>query len=89
MMHFGSIDHDTKAARVYQILTSRYGHWWDAWELTILAQTTGISTRISEIRQQLPVMRPDERIEADDDSHRKWFYRIVKVKPVGQLALGV
>ena len=88
-MHFGSIDRDTKAARVYRILTSRYGHWGDAWELTLLAQTTGISTRISEIRQQLPAMRPDERLEVDDGGHKKWFYRIVKEMPVGQLALEV
>ena len=89
-MHFGSIDNDqTKAARVYSILTSRYGHWWDAWELTLLAQTTGLSTRISEIRQQLEAARPDERLEVDDGGHKKWFYRIVKVKPAGQLTLGV
>ena len=89
-MHFGSIDGQTKAARVYSVLRSRPGHWWDAWELTLETETTGISTRISEIRQQLDVMRPDERIETRNEGKR-WFYRIVKVerKPVEQLTLGV
>jgi len=89
-MHFGSIDGPTKAARVYRTLKSRPGHWWDAWELTLETETTGISTRISEIRQQLDVMRPDERIEARNEG-KKWYYRIVKVEKIaaGQLALGV
>jgi len=89
-MYLGSIESDlTAAGRVYSYLKRRMNKWCDAWWLTVDTKTTAISTRISEVRHQLP---PDERIEKKQVKG-KFFYRLVKVpviQPVGeQLALGV
>lgn len=89
-MHAGSIDSDiAKAARVYRQLKRHTNKWCDAWWLTVETETTAISTRISEVRHQLP---PGERIEVKQEGGR-FYYRLVRVpviQPVGeQLALGV
>jgi len=89
-MHPGSIESDlTAAGRVYAYLGHHRGCWVDAWRLTLDTRTTAISTRISEIRHQLP---RNERIEVKQVG-RGFYYRLVKVpviQPVGeQLALGV
>lgn len=76
-MHPGTIDSDlTAAGRVYSYLRRHANKWIDAWRLTLDAKTTAISTRISEVRHQLP---PNERIEVKQEG-RKWFYRWAKVK---------
>lgn len=54
-MAHGSIwSYETKAGRVYRALLKREGQWVNGWDLTQVCQTTAISTRISEVRQQLP-----------------------------------
>ena len=87
-MHAGSIDNDrTAAARVYAVL--RQGGWISGWELTSRARTTCASTRVSEVRHQLP--------EGDDVEHKRkdggHYYRLVRAPRVPsstvQLGLGV
>ena len=72
-MHAGSIHNQTKAGRLYRYMRERQGEFMDSWQLTCATATTAISTRISEIRSQLP---PGERIEAQQRGQR-WYYRIV------------
>ena len=76
-MHSGKLEGDTAANRVYQYLKRNQGQWFGGWDLTIATRTTAISTRISEIRHQVPA---NERIEVDQEG-TYWFYRLVKVKP--------
>ena len=52
-MHYGSIYGNTAAGRVYRYLMRHEGEWCDPWEMTLACKTTGISTRISEVRAQL------------------------------------
>ena len=76
-MHTGNIDNpETAAGRVYNVLKGHYGEWLGGWELTQYAQTTAVSTRISEIRAQL-TLDPDrrEKVEMKRDG-RYFYYRI-------------
>lgn len=52
-MHVGSVDRDTAAGRVWDVLHENLGRWVSGWDLTVRARTTAISTRVAEIRQQL------------------------------------
>lgn len=75
-MHSGSITNPkSKAGRLYRIMRANPGKWFDSWQLTMLAGTTAIATRISEIRQQLPSVRPGEMVEHDQRG-RLHYYRI-------------
>jgi len=87
-VHTGSIAEDsiTAAARVYRTLCAAHGGWIGGWELQDAAKTTAVSTRVSEVRHQLP---PGERVEMRQVGHQ-FFYRIVKSLPpvvVGQVEL--
>jgi hypothetical protein len=88
-MHAGSINSDlTAAGRVYKYLRERPERWIGGWQLTIETGTTAISTRISEVRHQLP---KTEKIETNQEGQR-FFYRWRRIRqPTGakQLALGV
>lgn len=87
-MHGGSIDRpETAAGRVYEVLNARRGQWVGGWDLQMAAQTTAVSTRISEVRAQL-VRNParGERIEMEQRG-RKFYYRLVADK--GQLEFAV
>jgi len=75
-MHAGSIESDTAANRVYSYLRANRGHWIGGWRLTLDTETTAISTRISEIRHQLPV---GEAIETKQEG-RRFFYRWCKAQ---------
>lgn len=78
-MHGGSIDKaDTGAGRVYAALKEREGEWIGGWELTMQAQVTAVSTRVSEVRHALDA--DPVRGEAVESEQRKdgWYYRIVK-----------
>jgi hypothetical protein len=79
-MHSGSIYGNTAAARVYQILKELDCEWIGGWELTLAAHTTAVSTRIAEVRAQLP---PGEDIGIEPRGKR-FYYRLEKV---GQLSL--
>ncbi len=78
-MHAGKLTGDAAAARVYRILRSRCGHWFGGWELTLAAQTSAISTRIAEIREQVP--ERGERIERTQ-AGRRFYYRLVEARPL-------
>ena len=76
-MHPGKLEGHTAAARVYHALRSDPGRWWGGSELAEAAGTTCVSTRISEVRHQLPA---GERLEHRTEVfqfQRKQFYRIV------------
>ncbi len=73
-MHVGKLTTDTAASRVYAILKARGGDFIGGFELSMVAQTSAVSTRISEIRKQLPA---NERIERITGRDRKQFYRLV------------
>ncbi|MCC6490702.1 MAG: hypothetical protein IT364_24665 [Candidatus Hydrogenedentes bacterium] len=75
-MHYGNLDRDTAAGRIYRDLSARRGQWCDAWVLMTETRTTAVSTRVSEVRAQLEASGRDERIEVDQRG-KKWFYRIV------------
>ena len=77
-MHAGKLTGDAAAARVYRILRARPGRWVDGWELTLGAQTSAVSTRISEVRSQLP---KGEKIEVEQVGHGFW-YRLVDNRPL-------
>ena len=81
-MHSGKIQNNTKAGQVYAFLKQHPG-WHGGWELAIATGTTAISTRISEIRSQLP---PNERIEVTQKGKR-WYYRLVRKNP--EIPLGL
>lgn len=72
-MHCGSLENHTKPGQVYRYLRERAGCWCDSWELQQATHTTAVSTRISEIRCQLPA---GERIETEQRG-KQWFYRLV------------
>lgn len=72
------------ATRVYLVLMTRPGEWFDSWELTLAAKTSAVGTRISELRSQAPAWL---RIERKTENRRN-FYRAECV-PRTQLALGV
>ena len=76
-MPAGKLEGDTAANRVYRYLKRNHGQWFGGWQLTIDTHTTAISTRLSEIRHQVPA---NEKIEVDQDG-TDWFYRLCKVEP--------
>ena len=86
-MHAGSITNDlTAAARVYAALRGANGRWLNGYELQDEARTTAVSTRVSEVRRQLPA---GEEIEMKQEG-RRFYYRLTRVPKtvgVGQMAL--
>lgn len=75
-VHPGRIDTDlTAAGRLYSHLRRHRGKWIGGWQLTLDTKTTAVSTRISEIRHQLP---ETEQIEVKQEG-RNFFYRWMKV----------
>lgn len=74
-MHVGKLDNDTAAARVYETLRDLDGEWIGGWELSQAARTTAVSTRVSEVRAQLPA---DEVIDVDQVD-RRFYYRLRRV----------
>ena len=82
-MHCGKLTTNSAAGRVYRELRrwSQFGSGWvNGWQLSVNARTTAVSTRISEIRHQLP---PNERIEKKQDG-RGFYYRLVQEVPSDQ-----
>lgn len=75
-MHYGRIDQDTKAAAVYRALRDKRGQWVDGWQLSQEAQVTAVSTRVSEVRRQLPEGEHIEHSEVQDGRRGSW-YRLV------------
>ena len=71
-MNAGKLENDSVAGRLYRYLKDHPG-WHGGWELTVAIGTTALSTRISEIRHQLP---KNEHIEVQQKGHN-WFYRLV------------
>lgn len=53
-IHAGDIsDPATKAGRLFEVMKTRPGEWWDALELqSLIGISTAIGTRVSEIRFQ-------------------------------------
>ena len=76
-MHPGKLEGHTAAARVYHALRSEPGRWWGGSELADAAGTTCVSTRISEVRHQLPAGESIEHRAEVFQFQRKQFYRIV------------
>ena len=82
-MHFGRLDRDTAAGRVFDALADRLGEWVDGWTLTLAAHVTAVGTRASEVRHALR-----ERLElgvaiehrcCDGQQH---YYRLVDLDPL-------
>lgn len=79
-MHAGTIHNPkTTAGRLYRRMKLEPGTWFDAWNLAIQMKTTALSTRISEIRSQLPANERIEHEEVNQNGRRRQFYRIVSV----------
>ena len=74
-MHYGRLDRNTAAGRLFWYLQKHEGLWMDSWHLTEQCKTTALSTRISEIRHQLH--GTDMRVEHKQEC-KKNYYRIVK-----------
>ena len=75
-MHPGKLSGHTAAARVYHCLRSEPGRWWGGDELSAAAGTTCVSTRISEVRHQLPAGEELEHRAEVFQFQRRQFYRI-------------
>lgn len=73
-MNYGKIENHTAASRVYRLLRTS-GRWLSGWDITIKARTTCASTRVSEVRHQLP---DDELIETKCEDE-VWYYRWKKI----------
>lgn len=77
-MHPGSIANSkTAAGRVYECLRRNAGQPYDAYSLQIDAATTAVSTRISEVRAQLP---EGERINVERrtiNGQPRWYYTLL------------
>lgn len=73
-MHPGKLTTDTAAARVWRFLLAHEGTWINSWLLTVSTKTTAISTRISEVRHQLP---EGYRLEHERRGQKN-YYRVVK-----------
>jgi hypothetical protein len=61
------------------------GFWYDALYLATVVKTTCISTRVSELRKDLPRYNYEHKthfvIEHEEREGRKHFYRLVEVQP--------
>lgn len=88
-MHPGSIDNPlTGAGRVYAVLRARKGVLIGGWQLTLQAQVSAVSTRVSEVRAQLAA--DPARGECVPDAEQrgaKFFYRLVTAP--GQMDLAI
>ena len=76
-MHPGKLDGHTAAARVYRALRSVPGQWWGGDELAAAAATTCVSTRVSEVRHQLPAGESIEHRTEVYQFKRRQYYRLV------------
>ncbi len=76
-MHKGSIDSKSAAARVYRALKKRRRPV-DGWTLSQAARVTALSTRISEIRQQLPEGETIETIRKVINGEQRFYYLLVR-----------
>ena len=77
-MHYGKIDRNTAAGRIYRYLSAMRGNWCDSWTLTAVTRTAAVSTRVSVVRKQLELRGGPEHVESRQ-MEGKWFYRIVKI----------
>ena len=68
MSHYGNIEHDTQEGRLYSVLKSNPGQWFDGLYLSQQVRTIALHTCVHGTRQQLPA---GERIE------NKIMYRAV------------
>lgn len=81
-MHCGSLEGNSAAARVYRALQEANGEWVGGFDLTLKAQTSAVSNRVSECNHQLM----GERIECERQGSG-FFYRLVKTNEQMGLAL--
>jgi len=85
-MHAGSIDNDrTAAARVYAALSG--GGWVSGWDLSRAARTTCVSTRVSEVRAQLPATETIEHKTREGGQYYCLVRRRAEPTAVEQLVL--
>jgi hypothetical protein len=82
-VHCGSLTTNSAAARVYRVLQEARGEWVGGFELTLKAETSAVSTRVSECNHQLM----GERIECERRG-AGFFYRLVAVNEQLGLDLG-
>ena len=85
-MHAGNITSDSAAGRVYQRLARDAGKWVDAWQLALDAETTAVSTRVSEVRRQVAALGMSvEHEERREAGKRRQYYRLVPAR--GQMLM--
>ena len=78
-MHHGNIERDTAAGRLYRYLLDNANIWLDAYHLMMATRTIALSTRISEVRRQLPPGLAIEHPTTRRDGKTMQFYRLRKV----------
>jgi hypothetical protein len=72
-MHPGRLDRPTKARRVHDYLRAHAGEWLGHDDIARACETTCVSTRLSEVRRQVPEgWRLETRRTGD-----RWYSRIV------------
>jgi len=78
-MHAGSIDNPrTAAAKLYGVLKRTRGRWSSGLQLALAIDSTCISTRISEVKRQLPSGEIiEKKLEVHADGKKRWYYRLV------------
>jgi hypothetical protein len=85
-MHYGRIDRDTAAGRVYRILKARQGEWIYNLELASLARVNlSLSTVVSQVREQIDEEHLLECKAENGNGKRSYYYRLASKD--GQLAL--
>ena len=62
-MHEGSIFRDTAEGRLYHHLKEHKGERCDAWDLTLVIQTSAISTHVSGVNKQLRIRGIREKVK--------------------------
>lgn len=83
-MHAGKLGRDNAATRVYRVLQEVYPGLISNVELQVRARTVAPSTRISEVRNQLPEGERIEKVQTPEG----FFYGLVKESGV-QLPLAI
>lgn len=73
-MNAGKIDSDTAAGRLHRFLRAAPNVFFAANDLAGRIQTTCISTRVSEVRKQVPAGERIVSKRVQIDGQPKWYY---------------
>lgn len=76
-MNPGKIENNTAAGRLYRLLKEHAGREFDALFLSNAIGTTCLSTRVSEVRNQVPAGERIVSRRVREDGRMRWYYSLV------------